>query len=150
MGKRERLPSFRVYASPEARWVKTNRQSLSLSLSEMSKSDTLLTLLDGTRLRLACLGLTQPSPLFSSAFLPKVRLLSKSTPGVRHYVARGVEASNHGADSARQANDGGHRRPCVFTKERGRGFQARHTGTTTEARKEQNPPKKFKLGHYQR
>jgi hypothetical protein len=177
MGKREGLPILRVYASPRARWVRTNRQSLKSSLSEMRKSGTLLTF-KPTRLRPAYLGVTQPSPLVSSAFLPKARLLSKSTPGVRHYAAiplmpsmelgrksevqskrfsqpsycgphaRGIEASNHWADSEGQANDGDHRRSCVSTKERGRGFQARHTRTTTEARKEQNPPEKIKLGHY--
>jgi len=103
-------------------------------------SGSVSSLVDGTRLRFLWRGITQPSPAFSSAYLPKAQSrcdVSNSRPS--HYAAiplitsmererksevqsrrfsqpsyggadaRGVEASNHRADSARQANDSSYR-----------------------------------------
>src|ERR1700730_1114108 len=100
----------------------------------MRESGTLLTLLDRTRLRLACLGATQPSPVSSSALLPKARLLLRlgepshyaakplaksmalrqksedqskrvSQPSYCRSNARSLEASDRRLDQAGQADD---------------------------------------------
>lgn len=143
----------------------------------MSNSGTLLKSFYRTGSRLFRQGLTQPSPASSSAFCRRPGLLRVLHPGrsslCRRFIdivngtwreseiqsrglsqpsysgpnARSLEASDHGADSAGQVNDGGDRRPCVLTEERDRGFQAGRAWTETEANRKENPPAKIKLRH---
>ncbi len=178
MGKREGLSVSASCASPEARWVRTNRQSLKSSLSEMRESGTLLTF-NRTRLRFACLGTTQPSPVGSSAFSAEgPALCGYYQAGLSHYAAkplaksmalrqkredqskrisqpsysrshaRSLEASDRRLNQAGQADDRPDRRSYVPVEERGRRLQAERRWKAETIRKKEIQPAKIKLGHY--
>lgn len=149
------------------------------SLSTIGNSGTLLKSFYRTGAAVPAKVLAVPV-LSVHRLLPKARYIVVSTTGPLHYAAiplmssmelrresevqsrrfsqpsysgpdaRGIEAGNHRADSAGQANDCSHRWSCVFVEERDRTVQTGYAGTATQAeRNEKNPPTKTKLGlHY--
>jgi hypothetical protein len=143
----------------------------------MRKSGTLLTLLDGTRLRLACLGVTQPSPVVfigisaegpafcyqagpshyaAKRVITSTALWAKCEDQSRRFdkasysrkAARSIATGNQPANRAWEFKYGSNRRASVCIPRGSREFHTGHRWKAEAIRSKQNSPKKIKLGHY--